>query len=230
MTNLTDYVKAATGYGESTIETVTNSIISFLSASLRNNGFVKIEEFGTFKVVDKPEREGRNPRTGEMTTFKASRKVKFSPSKSFGVLIQPDPKVSELPFPPSLFSPEISSEFPPEISSELPPELLPSVSSGVPSELLPEYFSSVPTVPTVPSVPTVSTVSSVPPIPIELLPKVKTVEKVWNIKAPDNSFVEVKTQDLSKWGVTATTPIYSKETGWILAGPIPELAGIGLSA
>ncbi|MGB8688900.1 MAG: HU family DNA-binding protein [Microcoleus sp.] len=215
MTNLTDYVKTSTGFAESTVTTITSSIISFLSTYLRNNESVKIEGFGIFKVIDKPEREGRNPRTGEQTTFKASRKVKFIPSKTFGVLIQPDPKVlSELPSsPPS-----------PEISSELPPEFLPFVPSALPPELLPGYISPVP------SVPSFSSVPSVPPIPIELLPKVETVEKVWNIKAPDNSFVEVSTQDLSKWGVTATTPIYSKETGWILAGPIPELAKIELSA
>jgi len=27
-----------------------------------------------------------------------------------------------------------------------------------------------------------------------------TVKKVWNIKAPDESFVEVETNDLASWG------------------------------
>jgi hypothetical protein len=53
-----------------------------------------------------------------------------------------------------------------------------------------------------------------------------TVKKVWNIKAPDESFVEVETNDLASWGVTVTTPIYSPETGWLLAGNIPELTGL----
>lgn len=38
--------------------------------------------FGTFSVVAKPEREGRNPRTGEKTKIAASKAVKFKAGKA----------------------------------------------------------------------------------------------------------------------------------------------------
>jgi len=38
--------------------------------------------FGVFKVVDRPARMVRNPRTGEMIQAKASKKVRFVPAKA----------------------------------------------------------------------------------------------------------------------------------------------------
>jgi DNA-binding protein HU-beta len=37
--------------------------------------------FGSFKVVDRPEREARNPRTGEKIEVPASKVPKFVPGK-----------------------------------------------------------------------------------------------------------------------------------------------------
>lgn len=90
---LTDYVQNSTGFAESTTSAVVNSVIAFLSTSLRNGEEVRIEGLGIFKIVDKPEREGRNPRTGKPTIFKASRKPKLAFSKPFIAGIQPDPTV-----------------------------------------------------------------------------------------------------------------------------------------
>ncbi len=43
---------------------------------------VTLPGFGKFKVQDRPEREGRNPATGEAMTLAASRKLAFSPAKA----------------------------------------------------------------------------------------------------------------------------------------------------
>lgn len=43
---------------------------------------IAINGFGKFKVKDSPERDGRNPRTGEKMTIKASRKLTFQPAKA----------------------------------------------------------------------------------------------------------------------------------------------------
>jgi len=43
---------------------------------------VALPGFGKFKVQDRPEREGRNPATGEAMTVAASRKLAFSPAKA----------------------------------------------------------------------------------------------------------------------------------------------------
>ncbi len=43
---------------------------------------VALPGFGKFKVQDRPEREGRNPATGEAMTLAPSRKLAFSPAKA----------------------------------------------------------------------------------------------------------------------------------------------------
>ncbi|MBT3368817.1 MAG: HU family DNA-binding protein, partial [Nitrospina sp.] len=42
---------------------------------------VSLIGFGSFKVVDRAAREGRNPSTGEKIQIPASKAVKFTPSK-----------------------------------------------------------------------------------------------------------------------------------------------------
>jgi len=43
---------------------------------------LNLSGFGVFKVVDRPARMVRNPRTGEMIQAKASKKVRFVPAKA----------------------------------------------------------------------------------------------------------------------------------------------------
>ena len=189
MTTLTDYVKASTGFTESTIAAVTNSTIAFLSANLRNGEEARLEGLGSFKVIDKPERPGRNPRTGETITLKPSRKPKLTFSKSFLTSIQPDPNAVVVP-----------------ASFDEPTPIPIAVIPPIPADLMPPPMV-------------------IPPIPTDLLPSM-IPELLWQIKAPDDSFIQVATSELSGWGVTATTPVYSPATGWKLAGKVPELAGI----
>ena len=193
MTTLTDYVKASTGFTESTIGAVLNSAIAFLSTSLRNGEEAKLEGLGNFKVTDRPERPGRNPRIGETITLKASRKAKLTFSKNFLAFIQPDPNaiIAEATIEPTVIEPTVT------VASVIPP---------IPADLMPPPMV-------------------VPPIPADLLLSA-VPELLWQIKAPDDSFIQVATSELSGWGVTATTPVYSPATGWKLAGKVPELAGI----
>ena len=43
---------------------------------------VALNGFGKFRVKASPEREGRNPATGEPMTIKASKKLGFTPAKA----------------------------------------------------------------------------------------------------------------------------------------------------
>jgi DNA-binding protein HU-beta len=43
---------------------------------------VTLAGFGRFRVVDRAERQGRNPITGEAITIAASKKLSFAPAKS----------------------------------------------------------------------------------------------------------------------------------------------------
>jgi integration host factor subunit alpha len=51
-----------------------------ISAVLESGGMVKLAGFGVFSSRDKPERPGRNPKTGEETPISARRVVTWHPS------------------------------------------------------------------------------------------------------------------------------------------------------
>ncbi len=57
------------------------AFISIVSESLKNGVDVPLTGFGTFTVVDRAEREGRNPLTGATITIAAKKVVKFKPGK-----------------------------------------------------------------------------------------------------------------------------------------------------
>lgn len=52
-----------------------------LTDLMRKGEKVNVTGFGIFKVANRAAREGRNPRTGEVIQIKASKKVRFTPSK-----------------------------------------------------------------------------------------------------------------------------------------------------
>jgi integration host factor subunit alpha len=62
------------------------SFFEEISVTLEGGGEVKLSGFGNFQLRDKPQRPGRNPKTGEempiharrVTTFHASQKLKFA--------------------------------------------------------------------------------------------------------------------------------------------------------
>lgn len=49
---------------------------------LVKGGKVQVVGFGTFEVSERPEREGRNPKTGETMTIAASKSPKFKAGKA----------------------------------------------------------------------------------------------------------------------------------------------------
>jgi integration host factor subunit alpha len=58
-----------------------NDIIDIIIEGLTTNGYVKIHNFGTFKVVRKKSRIGRNPKTMEDVMISERDVLKFKPSK-----------------------------------------------------------------------------------------------------------------------------------------------------
>jgi DNA-binding protein HU-beta len=61
---------------------VVNCVLSTIVKALKKDNKVMLSGFGTFKVVKKKERRGRNPRTGEMISIKANEVPRFIPSRS----------------------------------------------------------------------------------------------------------------------------------------------------
>ena len=59
-----------------------NDIIDIIIDGLKVNGYVKIHNFGSFKVIRKKSRLGRNPKTKENVIISERNVLKFKPSKS----------------------------------------------------------------------------------------------------------------------------------------------------
>jgi integration host factor subunit alpha len=59
---------------------VIESVLSILKSTLESGEDVNISGFGKFKVMQKKDRKGRNPATGETITLKARKIVNFKPS------------------------------------------------------------------------------------------------------------------------------------------------------
>ena len=57
-------------------------VFSSITKALKKGDTVTLIGFGTFKVVDRNARKGRNPQTGEEIDIKASKAPKFTPGKA----------------------------------------------------------------------------------------------------------------------------------------------------
>ena len=67
---------------------IVDSIFDTITAELAKGGEVAIAGFGTFKVANRAERQGRNPKTGETITIAASIKPKFRAAKQLKEAVQ----------------------------------------------------------------------------------------------------------------------------------------------
>ena len=63
-------------------EAAYEKLFAIIGAALQKGDSVSISGFGSFKVVNRKARKGRNPRTGEEIQIPASKAVKFTPSKA----------------------------------------------------------------------------------------------------------------------------------------------------
>ncbi len=57
-------------------------VISSITSALKKGEDVVLTGFGTFKVVKRKARKGRNPNTGEEIKIKATKAPKFTPGKA----------------------------------------------------------------------------------------------------------------------------------------------------
>lgn len=63
-------------------------VISSITKGLKKGEDVTLTGFGTFKVVKRKARKGRNPRTGEAIKIKASKAPKFVPGKTLKATVK----------------------------------------------------------------------------------------------------------------------------------------------
>jgi DNA-binding protein HU-beta len=63
-------------------------MISSITKSLKKGEDVTLVGFGTFKVVKRKARKGRNPYTGEEIKIKATKAAKFIPGKALKAAVK----------------------------------------------------------------------------------------------------------------------------------------------
>jgi len=63
-------------------KTLIDAFLKELIAEAATGGEISLPGFGKFKVKESPEREGRNPATGEKIKIAASKKLSFVPAKA----------------------------------------------------------------------------------------------------------------------------------------------------
>lgn len=81
--NLIDSVAEASGLKKKDAEKAVNAVFASLVKALAEGGKIQLAGFGTFKVKERQQRTGRNPRTKEAIIVPASKCPAFVPAKAF---------------------------------------------------------------------------------------------------------------------------------------------------
>lgn len=81
-TELVSAIASKAEISKAAAEKALNGFIASVTEALKKGGKVALVGFGTFEVVKRAARKGRNPRTGQEIKIKASKAPKFRPGKA----------------------------------------------------------------------------------------------------------------------------------------------------
>ena len=82
-------VAAALDLNRKQAEAAVAAVLAPITGALGRGEEVKLNGFGAFETVDRPARPGRNPQTGAVIEFAASRTVKFKAAKPLRDALNP---------------------------------------------------------------------------------------------------------------------------------------------
>ena len=77
--NISDYLCKKKGYSALFAKKIINDLIEILSNEISKDNFT-LKNIGTFKILNKKTRIGRNPKTKEIYFIKARKSLVFKPS------------------------------------------------------------------------------------------------------------------------------------------------------
>jgi len=81
-TDLADGIAKTHGLTKAQAKAIVDQVLQSITDAAVAGNEVSLPGFGKFKVQARPEREGRNPRTGETMKIAASKKLGFAPAKA----------------------------------------------------------------------------------------------------------------------------------------------------
>ncbi len=79
---IADKIAGEQGLTKAQAKAIVESVFAQVAAAGLAGAETSITGFGKFKVKETPEREGRNPATGETIKIAASKKLSFMPAKA----------------------------------------------------------------------------------------------------------------------------------------------------
>jgi len=79
--DIVDYLNESIGLNKSESKLIVEGFFEEIKKALSSGEEVKISGFGNFELINKGERPGRNPKTGEEVTISARRVVTFRSGK-----------------------------------------------------------------------------------------------------------------------------------------------------
>lgn len=82
-----DAVAKETEWKKKDAEEAINAVVKVITNALVAGEKLSIVGLGTFEVVERAEREGRNPQTGQSIMIKACKMPKFKPAKALKDLV-----------------------------------------------------------------------------------------------------------------------------------------------
>ena len=81
-TELIEHIAAEADISKAAAGRALDAAIDAIKTTLSDGGTVSVLGFGTFAVTRRPERTGRNPRTGEAIKIEAANVPRFRPGKA----------------------------------------------------------------------------------------------------------------------------------------------------
>ena len=80
-------IAEANSVSKTQAQAIVDSMLKSIMSAAANGEEILLPGFGKFKVKETPEREGRNPATGEKINIAASRKLTYLPAKAVKELL-----------------------------------------------------------------------------------------------------------------------------------------------
>ena len=78
--NIVDDLSENTGFSTNYSKKIINDFIFIISEEIKNNNF-NLKNIGSFRLIDKNERLGRNPKTNEKFIISSRKSISFTVSK-----------------------------------------------------------------------------------------------------------------------------------------------------
>ena len=79
-TDILNQISSKTGLYQNLSKKILNDLLGILNNRI-SNGYLSLKNIGTFKLLNKKQRVGRNPKTKKEHLISARKAVKFIPSK-----------------------------------------------------------------------------------------------------------------------------------------------------